>query len=290
MSRAAHSVAMAAIAVLLAGCGGDESAAPEEVAGVPFEAQDPGPIHVHGLGYDTAAKVLYVATHTGMFELPDGAAKAKRIGDKHQDTMGFSLVKPGLFLGSGHPDARDDSPPHLGLIRSTDRGRSWQSVSLLGEADFHVLRARGNYVYGFDATQERLLASTDAGKTWKQLAAPEAILDLASGPRNPKEVIASGGAVLYRSADAGRSWKAVANGISGYLAWPTPRRIYVATFDGALLTATAPTGPWQARGSIGSPVSAFLAVDEKTLFVAQHDGTLKQSFDGGKTWAVRATP
>jgi len=135
LRRATLAVAVAATFLLLAGCGGEDSAAPEEFAGVPLEAQDPGPIHVHGLGYDTSAKVLYVATHTGMFELPDGAAKAKRIGDKHQDTMGFSLVKPGLFLGSGHPDARDDSPPHLGLIKSVDRGRSWQSVSLLGQAD-----------------------------------------------------------------------------------------------------------------------------------------------------------
>ena len=71
-------------------------------------------VHVHGLGYDLRRKILYVATHTGMFELADGAAKATRIGDKHQDTMGFTLIKPNLFLGSGHPDTREELPPHLG--------------------------------------------------------------------------------------------------------------------------------------------------------------------------------
>lgn len=79
-------------------------------------------MHVHGLGYDTAAGVLYIATHTGLFELPDGASAPTRIGDSHQDTMGFALVEPGHFLGSGHPDARENLPPHLGLIRSTDDG------------------------------------------------------------------------------------------------------------------------------------------------------------------------
>jgi hypothetical protein len=279
--------------MLFGGCGGDESAAPgpaESFTGVSLPAEDQGPVHVHGLGFDAPARTLYLATHTGMFKLPDGSVRATRIGDKHQDTMGFSLVSPGLFVGSGHPDARDQSPPHLGFIKSTDRGETWKSVSLLGRADFHVLRARGNVVYGYDTIHGRLLASMDGGRTWKRRTAPEAILDLAVEPGKPRHILAAGGAVLYRSADAGRSWKAVASGVSGYLAWPTRRRIYVATFDGAFLTATAPSGPWQTRTALGSPVAALLAVDEKRLYVAQHDGTIKQSEDGGKNWTLRATP
>jgi hypothetical protein len=37
-------------------------------------------------------------------------------------------------------------------------------------------------------------------------------------------------------------------------------------------------------------VAALLAVNERTLFAALHDGTIKQSGDGGMTWKVRATP
>ena len=291
MRRAALPAAIVMLALLLVGCGGgNEEAAPEEFTGVPLELQDPGPVHVHGLGYDLRRKILYIATHTGMFELADGAAKPTRIGDKHQDTMGFTLIKPNLFLGSGHPDAREELPPHLGLIRSTDRGRSWTPVSLLGEADFHVLRARGTNVYGFDSSNERLLASRDSGRTWTKLRTPEVLLDIAVDPSDPDHLVASGGAALYRSQSGGRTWRAVASGVSGYLAWPSTNRLFVATLDGAFLSARGAKGPWRSRGPLGSPVAALLAVNEKTLFAALHDGTIKQSGDGGVTWKVRATP
>lgn len=279
------------LALFLTGCGGsDEEAAPEQFTGVPIEQQDPGPVHVHGLGYDSQRKTLYLATHTGMFELPDGASKAMRIGDSHQDTMGFTLASPDLFLGSGHPDARDGLPPHLGLIKSTDRGRTWSPVSLLGEADFHVLRARGATIYGFDSSKERLLASTDSGRTWAARPSPEVLLDLAVDPSDPEHLLASGGTVLYRSQNGGRIWRAIASGVSGHLAWPSTKRLFVATLDGAFLSGESATGPWRPRGGLGSPAAALLAVDEQTLFAALHDGTIKESGDGGLTWKVRATP
>jgi photosystem II stability/assembly factor-like uncharacterized protein len=84
-------------------------------------------------------------------------------------------VQPDLFLGSGHPDARDlqnGTPSLLGLNRSTDDGRTWTPVSLSGEADFHVLRYLGNRVYGYDATNDRLMVSRDAGKSWTEHQPP----------------------------------------------------------------------------------------------------------------------
>ncbi len=293
MRRAALSAATAAgLALLLAGCGGGsgDAAPDDQLTGAPLELADPGAVHVHGLGYDRRQKILYLATHTGMFELRDGAAKAARIGDRHQDTMGFTLVRPDLFLGSGHPDARDELPPHLGLIRSIDRGRTWTSVSLLGEADFHVLRASGTTLYGLDASNERLLASSDAGRSWTERAVPEALLDLAVDPADPEHLLGSGGAVVYRSQDGGRTWSPVATGLSGYLTWPASGRAFLATLDGSLLTAAGATGPWRARGTLGAPVAALLAVTERMLFAALHDGTITQSTDGGATWKVRSTP
>lgn len=279
------------VIVAASGCGGgNDEASPAQFTGASLELQDPGPVHVHGLGYDSETKTLYIATHTGLFELGSGSRKARRIGDSHQDTMGFSLVRPDLFLGSGHPDARDQLPPHLGLIKSTDRGRSWESTSLLGEADFHVLRASGRTVYGFDSSHERLLTSSDSGLTWTRRPLPEPLVDLAIDPRDPQHLLASGGAVLYRSTDGALSWHVVASGVSGYLAWLRTDRVYVATLDGTFLTAPGATNPWRSRSSLPSPPAAALAIDDRTIYVALHDGTIERSTDGGTSWTVASTP
>lgn len=295
--RHRYGAAALALAVLAgaAACGGgaEESAAPEAAAAdsAPAPAlSDPGPVHVHGLGYHRPTRTLYIATHTGLFELPDGAAKATRIGDSHQDTMGFVLTPDGRFLGSGHPDARENRPPHLGLVESKDAGRSWRTVSLEGEADFHVLRARGRYVYGLDGANARFLASADGGETWAERPLPESLVDLVVDPSQPRHLLAAGASSLYESTDGGERWTPVAAGVSGLLAWPAPRKLYAATLDGAFLTAAAPGGPWRSLAPPGGPVAALHAGGQAELFAALHDGTILHSGDGGRSWAVRSTP
>jgi hypothetical protein len=85
---------LAALAV--AGCGSDQPAAPSASM-----ADDPGLIHVHGLGINPADGTLYAATHTGLFTVRDGAGR--RVADRLQDTMGFTVVGPNHFLGSATP-------------------------------------------------------------------------------------------------------------------------------------------------------------------------------------------
>jgi hypothetical protein len=129
-------------------------------------------VHVHGLGVNPADNALFIATHTGLYRVDEGERKAERVADRFQDTMGFTIVGPNRFLGSGHPDVQEaqqrNLPPRLGLIESTDEGRSWESISLVGEADFHVLRFAGERVYGYDASNDRLLVSGDRGRSWEE--------------------------------------------------------------------------------------------------------------------------
>jgi hypothetical protein len=124
--------------------------------------------HVHGLGVNPKDGTLYIATHTGLFRAPPGRRTVTRVGDTEQDVMGFSVVGPDRFLGSGHPGPGQSAPPNLGLIRSADAGRSWQPVSLLGDADFHVLRSQGDTVYGFNALTGALMVSRDGGRSWDE--------------------------------------------------------------------------------------------------------------------------
>lgn len=263
---------------------GDDEGAP---------AADSGPVHVHGLGINPADGALFVATHTGLYRAGAGEPKSTRVGDRRQDTMGFTVAGANRFLGSGHPDLRDDLPPLLGLIESTDEGRSWVSISLLGEADFHVLRAAGDRVYGYDASNDRLLVSGDHGRTWARVERPAPLADLAADPSDDRHVIASGASDLdqglYESTDGGRSWKRIGDPV-GLLAWPAAERLFLVDGAGSVFLSTDGGRSFERRGEIGGPPAALLgqAVDE--LYAALHDGTIKRSADEGQTWTVRSVP
>lgn len=263
--------------------------------GVP--TTDPGPVHVHGLGVNPADGALFIATHTGLYRVDKAENKAKRVGELLQDTMGFTIVGPSRFLGSGHPDLRkmreDGLPPHLGLIESRDAGESWQNVTLLGEADFHVLRSAGERVYGYDATNDRLLASADGGKTWKKLARPGPIVDLVVDPGDPRHIVVAAASDLaqglYESRDSGENWDRIGDAI-GLLGWPTSDHLYIVNSSGQVFAGTGAGGRFHPRGKIGGQPAAFLARDPAELYVALHDGTIKKSADGGVSWVVRSTP
>lgn len=165
--------------------------------------------HIHGLGVDPAVGVLYAATHTGLFRVPEKGAAA-RVADRRQDTMGFTITGPNTFLGSGHPDhAKDpDLDPQLGLIRSTDAAESWRTVSLAGQADFHVLHAAHGDVYGWDSGTGRLMVSADDGRTWEVRSVLD-LRDFAPSPDRPGTLLATTATGLVRSVDGGRRWQPV---------------------------------------------------------------------------------
>jgi hypothetical protein len=258
-----------------------------------LEPRDPGPIHVHGLGINPADGALIIATHTGTYRVPHGEQVVARVGNSRQDTMGFTVVGPNRFLGSGHPDPvamrEQGLPPHLGLIESTDAGRTWTPVSLLGEADFHILRSYGQRVYGFDSTNGRLLASNDGGRTWSRRPLPGPLVDLAAHPQRLSHLVAVTERGLIASMDAGRSWRALGGGI-GLLAWPAADRLLLVDGAGRVHVSDNQGKRWRPKGDIGGQPAAFLAQTTYELYVALHDGTVKGSTDGGESWEVRSAP
>ena len=286
---------MAAFAILLVACGSG-SAGPETFTGI--APNDPGPVHVHGLGLDPDDGALFIATHTGLYRVAKGETRAERVGDKYQDTMGFTIAGPDLFLGSGHPDARDlqnGTPPLLGLIRSKDDGQTWTPVSLSGEADFHVLRYLGNRVYGYDATNDRLMVSHDAGKTWTEHQPPAPILDLAADPGDPDHIVATtagelpGTQGLQESRDEGETWAKLGDPV-GLLVWPSVHRLYLVDASGFVSVSGDGGKRFDIVGNIEGQPAAFMSVDDRELYVALHDGTVKVSRDAGATWVVHSTP
>jgi hypothetical protein len=269
---------MVATAALSVGCGGQTAQRSQPEAG-----------HVHGLGVNPADGALFVATHAGMFRLAPGTNELRRVGDRLQDTMGFTVVGPDHFLGSGHPDfyKDEDLPPLLGLIESKDGGKTWTPRSLLGEADFHVLRAAGEHVAGYDVANERLLLSRDGGKTWRQRPFGKPLVDLVIDPANPRTLLAASQTQLFISRDSGQRWRPVTEG-TGLLAWPDARGLYLLAADGRVWHSADQGRRWQPRGSITGRPAAFLATRTGRLYAALRTGALKESSDGGRSWKLRA--
>jgi hypothetical protein len=261
-----------------AGCGGDGSTDP---------AADAGPVHVHGLGVNPGDSSLYIATHTGLFRMAQGSEEAERVGDGYQDTMGFTVVGADHFLGSGHPDLRTDLPSLLGLIESTDAGGSWEPVSLLGEADFHALRAHGSRVLGYDASGDRLMSSTDGGRTWSSTRPPAPLADVVVHPDDPRRLVAASEAGLISSRDGGRSWTAPQS-VAVVLAWPSADALYALAPHGAVSVSRDGGASWAEAGSAPGEPAALTALDQDTLIVALHDGGFAHSANGGRSWVSGA--
>ncbi len=284
--------AIVAAAAVVAGCErDDESEAP--VVGRPSAVSDPGPIHVHGLGVNPKDGALFIATHTGLFRAPAGETKAIRVADRFQDTMGFTIVGPDHFLGSGHPDLREKLPPFLGLIESRDAGEGWKPVSRLGQSDFHVLEAADRRVYGFGSNfrtrAPEFLVSADAGRSWQTAEAPGDIVSLAIDPTDARTVVSSDSKQLYVSEDAGKSWTSI-RGAAGLLAWPGPDALYVMALDGQVRRSADRGRSWTTTGRVNGEPAAFESAGVDQLYVALHDGTILSSTDGGRTWSIRSRP
>lgn len=287
LSRLTLLALLAATALALASCGDDATLTDTAESDA---SADAGPVHIHGLGTNPTDGALFIATHSGVWRLPDGSDTASRVSDRQQDTMGFAVVGSDHFVGSGHPGEGEDLPPYLGFVESSDGGRSWRQVSLLGEFDFHVLEVSGRRVYGFgsnfQAREAQLLISDNLGRDWSTRDFPEPFVSLAIDPDDSKIALASGERKLHLTTDAGHSWKSV-QGDPGLLAWRQDG-IFLVDAEGTVATARRPGASWSELGTIGDPPAAF-DVNENYLFVALHDGSIEQSRDGS-TWTTRYRP
>jgi hypothetical protein len=274
-------IAAVTAALLLLGCGeaGDRPPAPAPAA-------DPGVIHVHGLGRNPADDALFIATHTGLFRVGSSDRSPERVAGLYQDTMGFTVVGPDRFLGSGHPGSIEDDPPFLGLIESRNAGNTWRPISLRGDVDFHVLEAQGKTVYGFgsdwDTRQARFLRSDDAGRTWTRLAPPEELVGLAIDPEDSRVSVALGEQRGWVSRDGGRSWRPLAVP-GGMVTWTRELGLIAVDLGGVVRTASEPTGEWNEVGRLPGAPAALEGVQDE-LLAATHESQVVSSRDRGKTW------
>ncbi|KAA1426776.1 F510_1955 family glycosylhydrolase [Nocardioides antri] len=262
-------------ALLLSGCAADE-----QDPSVPSAGDDRAVGHIHGLGVDPADDTLYVATHHGLFHIDDTSGP-RRVADRWQDTMAFTVVGPGHFLASGHPDLREDLPPHLGLIESTDAGETWQPLALHGEADFHILEQVGEDLYAYDATSGRLLVTQDH-KSFDEVARLP-LLSVTADPDDSNTLLATTNQGRLMEIDANTGTAKEVPGPTLALLDTTPEDEVVGIDAAGTIRVRDDAGEvWKRRGAIGGEPAAFITTDGE-WYAATQDQVFR-SDDDGDTW------
>ncbi|MGW4206153.1 F510_1955 family glycosylhydrolase [Streptomyces sp. NPDC004726] len=241
--------------------------------------------HIHGVGIHPSDGKLYVATHNGVYT-PGEDGSPQLVGDRKDDFMGFAIGAQGAFLASGHPAPGRDAPANLGLIESTDMGKTWKDKSLSGEVDFHSLDYAHDTVYGYDSTNGLLRVSKD-GVTWEKRSALRAV-DIAVSPKDPDTVLATTENGLVRSTDGGRTFTAGGQPpLLAFISWTGPDSLYGIDPSGKLSVSTDGGTAWKEAGTVpGGQPQALTAVDATRLVAATQDGVY-ESKDGGKTFDKR---
>jgi hypothetical protein len=261
--RALIAVAVGVL-LLVAGCGG--TAGPSRPAErsdrlVDFSKKPP---YVNALDIDPASGDFLLTTNRGFFRIDAKTDAVERLRGtiavgRARSTVGTFLellsTGPGRLIGSGHPDKSGALPPFLGLISSDDRGRSWKSVSRLGEADFHKIVLKHDRFYGFDAVLGAMLISDDGGHTFvERFTPPGLVIDFEVDPGDPDHLLAATETRLVRSTDGGRRWRPIDTGEGIRLVWPAADALYRAEKDGARATAASAGTGW--GRCPGSPTSS----------------------------------
>ena len=142
--------------------------------------------------------------------------------------------------------------PTQAIVRSTDGGDSWQTVSNLAVHALAVDGGDAETVYA--ATDGGLRKSTDGGATWNEVF-PGGIFDVAADPLTAGTVYLVRDLDVWRSRDGGQTW-------------------------GKLLTGGVPT--------IGAHLlrKVFVAPTSPRTILAADEVKVAGSFDGGRNWKL----
>lgn len=173
--------------------------------------------HIHGAGYIGEQDSLVLATHGGLKKYEDG--KWVKTTRNNHDYMGFQPIKEG-FVSSGHPEEGSELKNPLGLVKSTDEGKTLDQLAFYGETDFHYLGASYNtgtvYTINMQPNSKLdvgLFYSKNDGKDWtpsklKGLASTS-IGGIAVHPTKDNIIAISAKEGLFFSDDFGDNFKLI---------------------------------------------------------------------------------
>lgn len=257
--------------------------------------------HVHGLAYTADGRALLIASHGGLVAYRDG--QWRQAGDSTYDLIGLSVTKDAIYSSGHGPSDRPVGDP-IGLVKSTDGGKSWRRLTLAGEAEFHVMDVSfgSGAIYVLNVAPNSQMPrpgvyfSRNDGKSWRRCTvaglAPQ-IVRIAAHPLLPSTVAVATESGIYISQDFGEAFhrigpsvpiSAITFDVSGdhlFFALDDPYRLLRISLDGmATLALSLPE----------------LEETSFVKFIAQHRSNLQQlaiatrrknvfqSHDGGATW------
>jgi len=300
-ARAATLAALALLAPAATGCGGsgaeERDAAPRSDRLVDFSKQPP---YVNALDVDPRTNDVLLTTNRGFFRIAPASGAVRRVratiaAQGRRASVGtfleLAVTGPGRLIGSGHPDRQGALPAFLGFIASDDGGRTWRVISRLGNADLHKIVLAHDRMYAFDAVLGALLVSRDGGRTFTEQFTPRGlIIDFEVDPADPQRILASNANMLFRSQDAGASWRPLDRRDSIRLAWPAADALYRALKDGSVQRSGDGGETWQEATAVDGEPYKFHAVGRDELYLALSDGTILHTTDAAHSWEETFRP
>jgi photosystem II stability/assembly factor-like uncharacterized protein len=195
-----------------------------------------------------APNTVYVGAATGgLFKSINNGTTWTPIFDNYGSvSIGDLAIAPSnpdiLYLGTGENTSTRSAHYGDGVYKSTDAGKTWTNLGLkeskrIGQIAIDpknpdvVYVASMGYLYK-SGGEKGLYKTTDGGKTWTQVLKGDndttGFIDVVLDPKNPKVVYAAShdrlrrawtiresgpGAAIYKSTDAGKTWKKLAGGL-----------------------------------------------------------------------------
>ena len=278
-----------------------------------FRWRNIGPANHQGRIVDVAgipwpSRTYYVSSAGGGLWKTTNAGTTFRpvFENEHVASGGMIAIAPSdtntVYYGTGEPNSRNSMSPGNGVWKTTNGGRTWESLGL--KETQHIGRivvdpTNKDVVYlaalgaAWTTNKERgLYKTTDGGKTWqlkKFINDSTGFIDVALDPRDSKVVWAASyqrlrgpyflnsggkGSALWKSTDAGETWTEVKGG-----GFPE-------TLKGRIGLAISASKPDVMYAMVEADTNPNPKKDPAVKAQKSPSG-LYRSEDGGKTWEKR---
>lgn len=232
---------------------------------------------------------------------PQGLLESRDGGETWAAVLLPASVRAGRITDAAVPAGGEDvlyiAGPGIGVLRSDDGGRSWESLNeeLPGTAvtSLATHADQPSTLYAF-LEGEGLYRSEDAGRSWKRMdSGPgervrQFVHSDMEGSMQTGWLFAVTDAGVRRSMDCFCGWRPTGElpiGEVRDVAYhpEEPERVYLATAGGVF--GSEDGGESWEKLADGAPVAMALAVDETgALLAAAEDGTVLRSADRGQSW------